>query len=230
MKKLYRILTLLMALTCFSAYSINITINDGSGPGSGWYSPNYENQEVEPNCVTGQVWDMESFKLTGNTLVMTGGYNFTIPTGYGGYRPGDIFFDVNGGGYDYVAVIGNASSTYNVYSLGNTYDVYHAQNSLSNPWRYKDGGSALVVNENISYGSFNDVEGTHYTATLDLSWLDPVVSPGYTVKVHNTMECGNDNLLGQYVVGTTVPDKNNAIALFGISTLCIYTVKRKLKV
>jgi hypothetical protein len=167
---------------------------------------------------------MENFDLTGNTLTMTGGYDFTTPTGYGGWKPGDIFFDVNGGGYDYVATVGGAGATYDVYTLGNTLSVHYAQNIASSPWRYKDGGSLVAGNQAATYGSFNTAEGTHYTLGINLGWLDAYTSAGDVVTVHNTMQCGNDNLMGQF----TVPDGGSTLALFGLGTLGLAGLRRKL--
>lgn len=191
-----------------SGYSANITINDGVGIGtSGWWAISYENNEVEPNTVSGQEWDMERFDLTSTTLTITSGFNITNPNGYGGFKPGDLFIDVNGGGYDFVAVIGNSLSTFKVYTLGTTYDVFYAQNAAANPWRYKNGGALVEANKSISYSSYSDAEGLHYTASLDWTWLTSYVVGGTTVKLHTTMECGNDNLLGQYIV----PDNRNVV-------------------
>lgn len=234
MKNLFTSLAVALAIN-MSAYSVDITINDGYGVGSGWYAATQENQEVEPGNVTGQVWDMEKFELDGNVLTMTGGFNFTNPGGYGGWRPGDLFIDVDGtGGYDFVAVIGGATSTYDVYNLviANVEDVYYSQNALSTPWRYKNNGSLITSNESILYGSYSDVEGLHYTAELDLTWLTPYLSlDGATVTLHNTMECGNDNLIGQYFVGgdsyvTPVPESSNVLLVLGLGLGILITYKK----
>lgn len=218
--------SIIIILLCFlsaSVKSTNITINDGYGTlDNGWYSANRENQETEINCTIGQIWDMESFELNGSVLRMTGGYNFTDPTGtansHGGYwRSGDLFFDVDGGGYDYVALIRQATSTYDVYKLGNTYSVYYGENSASNPWRYKDGGSLFVLNRSVSYSSYSDIEGIHYMLDTDIAWLP--TTPGNTVRVHYTMECGNDNLLGEYKV--KVSDTGNALILLVLTGFLI---------
>lgn len=81
----------------------NITKYDGVGSGSGWYGAQ-EDQEVEPNCVASQPWDLEAFYFDAATskLNLTGGYNFK--NGYDGWYSGDIFIDVTGdagnpGGY-----------------------------------------------------------------------------------------------------------------------------------
>lgn len=212
---------ILMAMPTVSG--LDITVNDGVGVGSGWYAANRENQEVEPNTITGQVWDMESFEIDHNaqSLIMTGGYNFTNPAGLDGFRPGDLFIDINGGSYDYVAVIGNAPSSYNVYTLGSTFGVFYGQNSLSNPWRYDTGGSLVAVNKSITYSSFVDGEGTHYQANIDIAWLLNSVPNGSTIKFHNTMECGNDNLIGQYTLYRDVPEASDSQYLFGIGILCM---------
>ena len=204
----------------------DITIYDGASVGTGWYSSR-ENNETEPNTITSQQWDMEAFYLSGMNLTMQGGYNFTTPAGYDGWRPGDLFIDVNQT-FKLVAVIGNAPLTYDVYLFGNTYGVYYAQNALSNPWRYKDGGILISANNPISYSSFTDPEGTHYTANLNISWLYSYLSPNNTsVTFHNTMECGNDNLIGLatfYV--PTAPEGNmilpSLIAIMGIVGFAIH--------
>lgn len=225
MKNLYNVAAVAASLVFgISAYAGNITINDGAGNGSGWYSATRENNEVEPGTVGAQVWDLESFDKTGQTLTMTGGYNFTNPAGYGGFRPGDLFIDVDGTGfYDYVAVIGNANTSYDIYSLNNslnTYDVYYAQNVFSNPWRYKSGGTLISSNNTATYGSYSDFEGTHYTVGVDISWLDSSLPNGSVVTFHNTMECGNDNLLGQYTT-RSVPDAGGTGVMFGMGMLLI---------
>lgn len=227
MKYLYLILAIL-TFSMASAYPINITINDGFGSGTGWYSANRENNETEPGTVTTQFWDMERFDKNGSILTMTGGYNFTSPAGYGGFRPGDLFIDIDGAGfYDYVAVIGSAPSVYDVYALGDnadTYDVYYAQNLFSNPWRYKSGGTLVASGLNAIYGFYNDDEGKHYTVDLDLSWLDAYLANGSTVTIHNTMECGNDNLMGQYT--HQVGEYGSAPVMLGFGLLMLYSYKK----
>jgi len=121
----------------------DITIFDkmGTTPSSG----SGENNEVEPNCVALQKWDLEAFYLKGSKLYMIGGFNFL--SGADGYKSGDIFIStqgapifgaapppsppLNGGGYGIVAngygynyVIdftrngsGDLTGTYNVVSL-----------------------------------------------------------------------------------------------------------------
>lgn len=229
--KMNKIKTIIVSMTMFVTLvtnAVNITINDGVGNGSGWYSTDRENQEVEPNTATGQVWDMESFDLTGTQLVMTGGFNFTTPVGYGGFGPGDIFFDVNGGGYDYVATVSSAGPTYDVYTLpADTHSVYYAENATSNPWKYKSGGSLFDTGLSVSYGSFSDIEGIHYTATLDITWLLSNINVGDVVIIHNTMGCGNDNLMGQFTNTYRVSESGNMFAMFGMGGVALVAFRRK---
>lgn len=64
---------LLLGLGATSVYALNlgtnITIWDKMGTVN-------EDQEVEPNCVWDQQWDLEGFFLKGTTLTMVGGYDF----------------------------------------------------------------------------------------------------------------------------------------------------------
>ncbi len=81
----------------------NITIPDRVTASGDWYTGTGvggEDQEVEPNCQTGQLWDLEAFYLdTSNVLTMVGGYDFEngvsgAPDGSWSY--GDLFIDVDG--------------------------------------------------------------------------------------------------------------------------------------
>ena len=175
MKKKAVVLTLvaLSVLTWGGAYGANITISDESGTGSGWYGAQ-EDQEVQPGCITGQVWDLEAFDLTGSTLTMVGGYDFVH--GVSGYNAsaGDIFIDVDGDaqygagahkpanyspsqivqdlfGYDYVIDLNFATMTYSVINLNAPgppvellTTVSEQINDASNPWRYLSGGTAKI--------------------------------------------------------------------------------------
>ncbi len=81
------------------AYAGNITIFDGmaTGPTGTWYNQGNnpgEDQEVEFNCQTYQIWDLEAFTLTMQNLSMVGGYNFK--DGVQGYLGGDIFISTTG--------------------------------------------------------------------------------------------------------------------------------------
>ncbi len=79
------------------AYGANITIWDESGSGTGWHGAG-EDQEVEPNCLTGQQWDLEAFILNGTSLSIVGGYDFVnAVSGYNSVtRAGDLFIDTDG--------------------------------------------------------------------------------------------------------------------------------------
>jgi hypothetical protein len=79
-------------------YASNITIFDTvtAGTSPNWYNQGSkpgEDQEVEPNCVTGQVWDLEAFGYKNKKLTVISG--FDLQNGYGGYNTGDIFVAVN---------------------------------------------------------------------------------------------------------------------------------------
>jgi len=101
MKKVMIVAILVLGLVLMSmpaAFALelgaNITMYDGSSSTADvWYGMQ-EDQEVEPNCTTGQSWDLEGFFLNGNILTMVGGYDFA--NGYENTTSGDIFFDING--------------------------------------------------------------------------------------------------------------------------------------
>jgi hypothetical protein len=159
----------------------NITISDTVFTGSDWYSDR-EDQEVEPNCLTGQVWDLEGFFLNGSTMFVVGGYDFKdgYPAGVNSWDVGDIFFDTDGdaiygvdaqgsGGdqsypivnndifkYNYALRLNFLDYTYNLYTLdsNSTLRVFFNQNDESNPWRYVEDGQTPYTS-----GDFNFYEG-----------------------------------------------------------------------
>lgn len=231
------LMVLLMAGNAF-ALGTNITIWDGMGGLA-------EDQEVEPNCVWNQAWDLEGFFLDVDSdgeklLTMVGGFDFQ--SGYGGYQPGDIFIDVTGDalygsnvphlgggnvvvnnvfGYDYVIDM----DTKNVYKLtsGSTVTVYFGQNDESNPWIYDSGGELLGSVAMTYYSGLSDEDvggllgGTHYAVRVDdLGFLG---NPDYFLA-HFTYECGNDNLIG------SIPDATTLV-LLGSAMLGVAVIGRK---
>lgn len=147
------------------AFAMNITINDGVGIGN--LNQGGEDNEVEPNCIKAQYWDLEGVILNYSKLSIIGGYDFKT----GRYGSGDLFLDVTGDavygvpargldglsgngkktitnayGYDFVVDIEWASLTYDVYQIDpNTQltSAYYRLNDGSNPWRHESGGTKI---------------------------------------------------------------------------------------
>ena len=235
------------------ALGANITISDRVSSGTGWYG-NHEDQEVEPNCITGQAWDLESFELTGTTLTLTGGWNFQ--NGYDRNASGDIFIDVNGdavfgqdvyGGsgdgnrsqlnssydYDYVIHFNDRSGTtiggggYQVIRLApdtvvNVTSGYYRQNDESSPWVYASGGEQ-VGSGSAGFDDFVDSQGVHFTMAVDVGFLGDVSDALFKF----TMQCGNDNLIGQGTV--SVPDGGVTAILLGMGLIGMAAIRRRLR-
>jgi len=232
------------------ALGVDITIWDGVGAGGGWYG-GQENDEVEPNCVGNQSWDLESFDLTGTTLRLTGGWNFL--GGYDHNASDDIFIEVDGDavfgedrfsgsgngnlvdrnvyGYDYVIHFTNrgdqnlGAGNYAVYQLGANSTLltpYYRQNDASGPWVYNDGGE-LIRDGDIVYVP-DQLDGGLYSMEINVGFLGADVS-GALFKF--TMECGNDNLIGQERV--TVPDGGVTATLLGMGLIGMAAIKRRLQ-
>ncbi len=229
-----KVLLLMLIMSAFSVLTIsqsfavgmNITIPDLIYSSStGWHGMQEDN-EVEPGCLTGQVWDLEAFMLDGLDLTMIGGFDFVngVPSGSKTFLAGDIFIDVdedvkygpsndgsgannstvaNSFGYDFVIDIDYTSLSYDVWSIGGSAmvsTVKYSQNQESNPWRYVSGGT-FVESGSASYQYYNtDVFGLaggyHHAITVDIGFLKPYFPSGNIITFHNTMECGNDNLMG----------------------------------
>jgi hypothetical protein len=110
--------------------------------------------------------------------------------------------------YDYVLDINWEKGTYDIIQLDKDallqdteYGASH--NTPSNPWIYASGGTK--INHEVLYfdthgrASLDDTgflgwdgDNKHYAATFDLTGIDL----GHYALFHNTMECGNDNLIG----------------------------------
>ncbi len=258
MSHLFRYALYLVVAAVFSASTAfalpmgtNITISDRVYSGTGWYG-NHEDQEVEPNCVTGQYWDMEGFFLDGYVLSMVGGYDMV--NGRDGFTSGDIFIDINGDatygpgtgggsgnttvartfGYDYVLALDFQTMTYEVFALVDgvtTVNVFYAQNDESNPWLYNDGGISVGYSDITYYSNLTDAQvgnglvgGLHNVARFDLSFLS--FDPNFTgtFLAHYTMECGNDNLMGK---GTAPVPEPATLLLLGTGLLGLAGFRKK---
>lgn len=208
----------------------NVTIYDGEGTGSGWYGAQEDN-EVEIGNVATQQWDLEAFMLDGNKLSEVGGFNFR--DGYGGFKSGDIFIDINNDisaydnspygnkvevnttfGYDYVIDLQFGTGTlhnYYIYALNTNGEsstsrtVAYNSNELSNPYQYDhtlagNANDPLVASGQFTFSSYSDAQGVHYTiGDFDLSYFTTLNLQGDMI-LHNTMGCGNDNLMGKVAV------------------------------
>lgn len=168
----------LMSVMCWgNAFASNITIPDESFTTGKWYGAQEDN-EVEPGCLTGHVWDLEGFYLDGLTLSMVGTYDFIH--GVPGYNApsGDLFFDVTGDaeygsgihsgqtynpgaivaddfGYDLVLDMSWATGTYSIYDIRDGAMLATANeqiNDAANPWRLASGGT-LIGQGQFSYQS-----------------------------------------------------------------------------
>jgi hypothetical protein len=243
----------------------DITIFDKRSVNADWYDDRYdsrvdtfgekvsEDDEVEPNMLHGQQWDLEGFFLNSSTLSMVGGWNFkgTLQN----YTSGDIFIDVDGNvtygvndtsttpgmGYEYVIDIDWGAGTYNAYSLNGVDDNQFVQTEdynspESDPWQFApDGSDRKLYAEDRSFTSdlltdtnYTDLfrGNTHYYASgFDLSFIYLADSSWDGVfTAHFTMGCGNDNLMGH---GTAPVPEPATMLLLGTGLIGIAGVGRK---
>ncbi len=230
----------------FTGTEITIYDNDGY-KGAGVAG---EDNETEPGMVNSQVWDLEGFWQQDNgNLAIVGGYDLIngegrfMPGDIFVDVDGDNISVVNGGasggstgnapvqttfGYDYVFDVDWAAGSYNLIKLTDesyTQEAWYTQNYSSSPWRYVAGDDAHVASGTFDYQTgLTDSEsgylgGSHNVAyNFDLSYFS---DNGYDeLWFHNTMGCGNDNLLGHVA---TVPEPSSiamlAIGLIGLGFL-----------
>ena len=123
----------------------------------------------------------------GNQIVSnTFGYDFVF----------QLSFSDNGYGYLLFALEDGVSKTITSYEY---------QNQGSNPWRFEYSGEAVIGSGEFQFGEFWD-DGTgnnalgvtggrhYYISGFDLNLLPAGFEQ---INLHFTMQCGNDNLMGQ---------------------------------
>ena len=226
---------LMVAVAPLSAYALdlgnNITIFDGTAnptATNSWFRTQEDN-EVEPYAVTGQQWDLEGFFYNANTAVlsMVGGFDFA--NGVEGVTAGDLFVDVDGGGYDYVMALNYAGLEYSLYQITADTVLTLADEptmQASNPVSYDSlgiylGSDSFLYTTGLTDADVGFTGDYHNLVQFDLALLSQFADLS-NFTVHSTMTCGNDNLMGHY----PVPEPAS-MALFGLGLLGVFTRKRK---
>lgn len=166
--------------------------------------------------------------------------SFILPSsGFGGYTRykelDNSYFK-----YDYVLDIDWVSGSFNIVELTSNTKLkntaYDNFNTPSNPWIYVSGGNVEYSGNFNTYGknSFSDADtgfsgwsgtngaGKHYVATFDISSIN--LDKG--AVFHNTMECGNDNLIGKSEAAPVPEPGTMALLGFGMLGLAIYGKRR----
>lgn len=157
----------------------------------------------------------------------------TIP-GYN-YNPGYKTLSNGLFKYDYVLDVNWIAGTFDVVKLSNTSILKDSEygatyNTPSNPWMYVSGG--LVVNSS-SFNTYNKTSQSntgmlgwngnnkHFVATFDIT----PVNLDNGALFHNTMECGNDNLIGE--VDAIPTPEPTTFALLGFGLLGLLFLKKR---
>ena len=253
MKNIFLLFAITIFLSTGTVYASNITIPDNNyddeNNTTGWYGTQ-EDDEVEPDMVQNQIWDLEGFFLEDKKLSLVGGYDFK--KGIAPYYSGDIFIDIDnnavyGGlgdssennttvnktyGYDYAIDLywtGNIFS-YNVFKLNSEtflQTAYYSQNQGSSPWRYISGGNQIL---NGVTGQYNtDTSNYDYTFSPDNIHNELIVDIGFLSGIgntdfiaHYTMGCGNDNIMGRAPIPNPEPATMILLGfgLIGIAGIC----------
>lgn len=248
-KVLVLIFACIMTFNVFGDY-VDITTNPNE---DGTVSPNCVNSQAWD--LEGFSLDGSMLKMTGGYDFKNGeaSGNWTNPV----YTSGDIFIDIDGGygvsngenptnsngnkdvvntfGYEYAIDLDFENMTYTVYDLTTgdavTTTAYYKQNFHANPWEYVSGGEAIVgeVDKSFSYvtGLTNAQTGfsggSHNEVIVDLSFL----GDNQDFTAHFTMECGNDDLIGQGTVSVPEPGTLSLLSVAGIYMFGFFYSRKK---
>jgi len=146
---------------------------------------------------------------------------------------------------NFTASIWGAAGTYSVIQLAPSTVIENGEysgsgfyNAASQPWRVAQtlGNGTVISSGALGYtntesssaasllAGFSVTSDYKYYATVGTSWLNPIIgnetNPDVIYKL--TMECGNDNMLGEQTGGfQRVPDGYATLSLLGIGILAI---------
>jgi len=250
MKKL---ISLLVLAACFSAFAtpVNITVvgpiavstwNGDPVPPFNTNVPPGDNQ-VLPDNLLGNNWDMEAVILDGSKLSLVASYDWMNGVPSDAVTTGDLFLAVNGDTkYDYALRFNFGTDNYDVYKIvsGTTFNsVNDGKNGLlANPFTVVAGSAndlgdhaflyttGLSDNAALGYTSWPGYgKTTHNEITLNLADFLSLTA-GEEIATHITMTCGNDELNGH----GRIPEPGSlSMILVGLLSLGGLALSRKRK-
>lgn len=202
-------------ITPFSNWGPPANVISNGGQDNNWSPINYPSgvgHQPSPGGATGELFDLEALYARQNgdnfeaLLITSMPLYTTLSAGGYHYRLGDLFIDMdNDDTYDMVLItqdtngqgfvggeLRKVSEVYGIIGHDSGYGGYPDIAEQANPFSLKSG--SLLATGTLSSAFYNYSNGTEPTWIYEWSvpFGDLSLTQGETLKLHMTVECGND--------------------------------------